>query len=93
MYNDSIFGGVAWSRDESKILFIGEKPEPATYKNYWEDAKKKEEGQEEEKKKPEEEKPQAYLDEKYKYMDDFGETLVSKKRPTIFVFDLKDNLI
>ena len=37
LYNDSVFGSVAWSRDEKKIVFIGERPEPATFKNYWED--------------------------------------------------------
>ena len=49
VYNDAIFGGVSWSKDERKIVFIGEKPEPASYKNYWEDPKpaekKKEEGE------------------------------------------------
>ena len=35
IYNDSVFGGISWSEDESKICFIGEKPEPASYKNYW----------------------------------------------------------
>lgn len=45
IYNDTIFGTASWSRDESKIIFIGEKPEPASYKAYWEDeqAKKEEE--------------------------------------------------
>ena len=42
VYNDSIFGGISWSQDESKICFVGEAPEPATYKNHWEPEKKEE---------------------------------------------------
>jgi len=34
-----------------------------------------------------------YLDEKYKYLDAFGETLVGKKRPALFVFDLVENTL
>jgi hypothetical protein len=81
------------------VVFIGERPEPASYKNYWEDAPKAEVKKEEEKegaseeKKKDEEKPQILLDEKYKYLDDFGETLVGKKRPAILVFDIKENII
>ncbi len=37
VYNDAVFGGASWSRDETKIVFIGEKPEVANYKNFWED--------------------------------------------------------
>ena len=46
-----------------------------------------------EEEKKEDEKPQVFLDEKYKYIDDFGETLVGKKRPAIFIFDLSLNTI
>ena len=58
VYNDSIFGIISWSKDNSKIIFIGEKPEPASYKNYWEDEKEEpkkddEEGKTEEKKEEE----------------------------------------
>lgn len=38
IYNDSVFGSATWSADQSKIIFVGEKPESASYKNYWEDA-------------------------------------------------------
>ncbi len=97
VYNDAIFGSVAWSRDEAKVAFIGERPEPAAYKNYWEDETvpvKKPEGEaapEEEKK--DDKPPPTYLDEKYKYIDDFGETLIGKKRPALFIFDLIENSI
>lgn len=99
VYNDSIFGIISWSKDNSKIIFIGEKPEPASYKNYWEDEKeepkkdaeegKSEEKKEEEKKEAKEEGPGQ--DSKYLYVDEFGETLTGKKRPTIFIFNLKEN--
>ena len=36
VYNDVVFGGISWSHDESKICFVGEKPEPPSFKNHWE---------------------------------------------------------
>ena len=55
VYNDVVFGGIAWSQDETKICFVGEIPEPASYKSPWEPKKPEEEkkadaAQEEEKK-------------------------------------------
>ncbi len=96
VYNDAVFGGVAWSKDERYAVFVGEKPESASFKNYWEDAKEAEEKKDEGDKKEEgdkkkEETPVTYLDEKYKYIDDFGETLVGKKRPALFLFDVVEN--
>ena len=37
VYNDVVFGGIEWSQDESKICFIGEKPQRTEYKNPWEE--------------------------------------------------------
>lgn len=37
VYNDSLFGGIQWSRDMQKIVFIGEKPEVALYKPHFKD--------------------------------------------------------
>ena len=94
VYNDAIFGTIKWSKDESKVVFIGEKAEPASYKNYWEDEQPKkpeEEEKKEEAKKEEEKKEEHWMDEKYNYLDDFGETMIGKKRATIFVFNLKEN--
>ena len=74
IYNDAIFGGVSWSRDCNRITFIGEKPEPPAFKNYWEDeqpipaAKTEEEEKKAEESKKEEEKKKPedlYLDKKY----------------------------
>ena len=67
IYNDVVFGGVAWSRDETKVVFVAEKPEPAAYKNYWEDKPQEDKKPAEEEAKKEDDKPQTYLDEKYKY--------------------------
>lgn len=102
VYNNALFGGVSWSRDSTKVVFIGEKPEPASYKNFWEDndaqdekARKAAGSNEEEKKKEEEKKPEEevhYLDEKYKYSEDFGETQIGKKKPTIFIYNLRENI-
>ncbi len=94
VYIDPSFGPASWSKDESKIVFVGEKPEPASYKNLWEDEPpKKEEGGAAEEKKDEKPKDTHWQDEKFEFKDDFGETLVGKKRPTLFVFDLKENQI
>lgn len=67
IYNDPIFGGASWSRDESKIVFIGEKADPPAYKSYWEDQdpkkpEEKKDGEEEkqEEKKKEEAKEQFF---------------------------------
>jgi acylaminoacyl-peptidase len=83
IYNDSVFGGISWSKDCSKIVFIGEKVEP-TYKSYWGEEEKKEEA-----KKEEEKKEEHFQSQKYDWNPSFGETLTNKKRPAIFVFDLE----
>ena len=60
VYNDVVFGGISWSSDESKICFIGEKAEPASYKNYWENKKAEEGGDKAEEKKKEDEKKEEH---------------------------------
>ena len=42
-FSDTVFGGISWSKDESKICFIGEVPPPASYKSPWENKKSEEE--------------------------------------------------
>ena len=37
VYNDTVFGGISWSRDSKKIVFIGEVPETEKYKAYFRD--------------------------------------------------------
>ena len=100
IYNDAIFGGISWSQDESKICFIGEVPEPAVYKNHWEAKKSeeeekgcKQETQKEESQKKEENKEEHFQDEKFLLNRDFGEMMVGKKNPAIFIFDLEKNAI
>ena len=100
IYNDAIFGGISWSQDESKICFIGEVPEPEVYKNHWEAKKSeeevkgcKQETQKEESQKKEENKEEHFQDEKFLLNRDFGEMMVGKKNPAIFIFDLEKNAI
>ena len=69
VYNDVVFGGIAWSQDESKICFVGEIPEPAAYKNPWENKKTEEEEKKaavEEEKKEEEKKEEEKKEEEKK---------------------------
>lgn len=80
-----MFGGISWSRDLSKIAFIGEVPSPASYKNPWDLPSKPEE-----KKEPTEE---HWQEDKYLYKEDFGELMTPKKNPAIFVYNLDENTI
>ena len=78
IYNDSIFGSLSWSKDLTRVCFIGEAPETPSYKNPWEDQL------------PSENNSQ---DEKFMYKEDFGDGMVGKRMPTIFVYDLVQNTI
>lgn len=56
IYNDTVFGGVSWSQDGTKIVFIGEVPEVSKYESFFKDPeepKKEEKAGDEEKKKEE----------------------------------------
>lgn len=37
VYNDTVFGGVSWSKDGQKIVFIGEVPDIEKYNAYFKD--------------------------------------------------------
>lgn len=95
VYNDTVFGGFAWSADEKKIAFIAEVPEIASYKNPFEETKKpdpeKEESKDGSESKKEEAKEEYWQEDKFLYKNDFGEALTGKSLPAIFVFDLKAN--
>ena len=93
VYNDVVFGGIAWSNDESKICFIGEKPEPESYKNFWDDKKPEAESEKKSSAEKEEKKDEHFQDEKFLLNRDFGEMMADKKSPAIFVFDLVKNTI
>jgi len=106
-YRDAVFGGITWSRDGKKIVFVGEVPEIATYKPFFKDAEEKKEedkddgeGQIKDKKDEDQKKKEAekkkkdeehWQDEKFLYKENFGETLVSKVNGAIFIFDLDEN--
>ena len=92
MYNDTVFGGIAWSADESKVTFIGEVPDVASYKNPFEQEAKKD-AEEEKKGGDEEKKEEHWQEDKFLYTNEFGESLVGKKSPGVFVFDLRENTL
>jgi hypothetical protein len=85
VYADVVFGTIAWSPDLTKVAFVGEVPAPASYKNPWDLPKPKPD----EEKKPEDE--EHWQEEKYSYEEEFGELLVGKKTPAIFVYNLVEN--
>ena len=66
MYNDPVFGGISWTKDNSKIVFIAEKSEKK-FKALWGDEESKDE-------------LSSVLD-KYNFDPSFGETLDKKKQP------------
>lgn len=37
VYNDTVFGGIQWSHDGNKIVFVGEVPEIAKYDTFFKD--------------------------------------------------------
>ena len=92
VYNDVVFGAMQWSADETKICFVGETPDVANYKNPWDQPEKKTEDSEETKDKKDE-KEEHWQEEKFLYENDCGEALVGKKRPTLFIFDVKENTL
>lgn len=88
VYNDAVFGSVTWSKDQSKIAFVGEVPAVATFKNPWDlPAPTKDDA------KPAEKKDEHWLEDKYVYEEEFGELLVGKKTAGLFVYDIKENKV
>jgi hypothetical protein len=102
IYNDAIFGGLKWSPDGKKVAFVAEVPDPSTYKPFFKDEEKKKDeddkekekekkdGKDDDKKKKEEE---HWQDEKFLYKENFGETLDSKSKPGVFIFDTAENKV
>ena len=91
VYNDAVFGGISWSRDERKVAFIGQRPEEKQFKSHFadpEEQKKEEEKKEEAEAKKKEEKKEKGMEEKFLYKPDFGETLTGKTDPLIYVLDV-----
>ena len=99
VYNDTVFGGIQWSPDAKKIVFVGENPEVANYKPFFKDPEEpKKEDKDKDKANAEEKKAsdakkakEHWQDDKFLYQENFGETLDSKKSPAIFIFDLEQN--
>lgn len=87
---------MSWSPDGNKVAFVAEIPEVATYKPFYKDEEKKketDENKDEDKKADDKKKkePEHWQDEKFLYKENFGETLDSKSKPGIFIFDLVEN--
>jgi hypothetical protein len=93
VYNDTVFGGISWSKDSKHIVFIGEKPEVAKYKPFFKDEEEKKEEAKKEDKKEDGKEPEKefWQDEKFLLKEHFGETLAGKQNPAVFVFDLDSN--
>lgn len=86
VYADAVFGTITWSRDLSKIAFVGEVPAVASYKNPWDLPEKKADDKEEK-------KEEHWQEDKFVYDEEFGELLVGKKTAALFVYDLSENKI
>lgn len=91
VYADAVFGTVTWSKDLTKIAFVGEVPAPASYKNPWDLPEKKDEKKGDDEK--EEQKEEHWQEDKFLYDEEFGELLVGKKTAGLFVYDLETNKI
>ena len=37
VYNDSVFGGFSWDKEGDKVIFVGEKPDIASFKPHFKD--------------------------------------------------------
>ena len=84
IYNDTVFGGISWSKDGTKIAFISEKPEVKAFKPYW-----SAEAITTDPEKLKEEAKMTSIGDKYNYEANFGETLVNKKLPVLTIYDLE----
>lgn len=84
VYNDTVFGGISWSKSKKKIAFISEKPETKAFRPFW----NSEAPQTDPEKLKEEEKMTSFS-EKFNYESTFGETLSNKKLPILTVYDLE----
>lgn len=94
-YNDTVFGGVSWSHDFKRCIFAGEKPEPK-FKTHFSDKapieeKKDEKASEEKKDEKSSKKEDKAAEDKFLLKESFGETLIDKMNPCLFIFDIENN--
>ena len=85
VYNDTVFGGLSWSPDGKRIIFIGEVPPVEKFTPFFKDEsdeKKADEGKKSD---------EHFQDEKFLYKEHFGETLSDKQDPAIYIFDTEAN--
>mmetsp|Transcript_28436 Transcript_28436/g.45795 ORF Transcript_28436/g.45795 Transcript_28436/m.45795 type:complete len:718 (-) Transcript_28436:26-2179(-) len=81
IYGDSVFGGFAWDQSETKLCFVGEELLPKTYHNFFDPPKKSDKD------------GGVWYDEKFEYKEQFGEGLLEKGNPILFVYDLDGDKI
>jgi len=93
VYADAVFGTVTWSRDLSKVAFVGEVPAPTSYKNPWDLPEKKDDKKGDKEAEKVEENEEHWQEDKYLYDEEFGELLVGKKKAGLFVYNLQTNKI
>eukprot|EP00826_Nyctotherus_ovalis_P043649 TRINITY_DN4620_c0_g1_i17.p1 TRINITY_DN4620_c0_g1~~TRINITY_DN4620_c0_g1_i17.p1 ORF type:complete len:720 (-),score=192.80 TRINITY_DN4620_c0_g1_i17:138-2297(-) len=83
LYNDPMFGGVAWSKDESVAAFVAE-PADKTYAGVWEDQEEKKEDKKD---------PDPDPLDKHVYKEYFGDQMPDKTNPRLYTFDLKEHTL
>lgn len=91
LYNHPVFGGISWSKENDKIVFIAEKKATEAYEPYWDSEFQKEKTEDEKKKDakvPHSHKKWLYNDKKSGQVNNFGETLTNKTHSVIVVYDL-----
>lgn len=71
---------------------MGEVPAVATFKNPWDSKPKAAEGEEKKESEPKTAE-EHWLDEKFEYDEDFGEILIGKKNPALFVYSFEENTL
>ena len=92
IHNNSVFGGISWSKNKDKIVFIAEREDVTDYTPYWDSENKK---PKDEKSKGENEKKTIHISDKFKYNhqnsnlhSNYGETLAEYKYTVVVVYDL-----
>uniref|UniRef100_T1J7M8 acylaminoacyl-peptidase n=1 Tax=Strigamia maritima TaxID=126957 RepID=T1J7M8_STRMM len=81
VYEDSVFGGLRWSPDEKKIVYVAEKKKPSTESFF------------KTKSASSKETPDVTPGNEYVYTEDWGESLVGKSHPVPFILDVESGSV
>ena len=97
IHNNNVFGGISWSKNSDKIVFIAEREEINDYSPYWDSENKKDkdfnENKEEEKKLPPSFDKFRYNHKNSNIHSNYGETLADLKYTVIVVYDLINKIL